>query len=387
MNSMADEICGEPLRSGEGTCDSPAKHPDGKCGIHSSHSDFPNRPTEADNPLIQEFLERERRGKKTTTFGNRRAGCGAFDEWISITGKDPREVGPLSIEDFADWLVSPNGKGVSESTAQTYIHNVSEFYNWLQKRQKENGGDGDDENPVHESDFTDRLEAPNTSQRKRALASRDDYFALSREEMEKMIDNAQAPDRFRSQLIMKILAQTGCRPKELRNIRVRDVRDAENPELWENNRIRIRATKTERYNSEESGTRTVRYNDGLKWYLTRWLDYGNRDSYLKADESDYLFPSDRSEQINKSVVKKVVEDAAEAAGLQETLYKDAIGRERRKVTPYAFRHGFGTYMAGEGCPPSKLANLMGSDVDTVMKYYVQHREEELDETTELIPDV
>lgn len=391
---MSDDICGVPLKTREDVCNSTITddegeylYPDKKCGIHSKHSNFNNQSKEPKNELIAEFLTNQ--NGKVSTQGSVKSACIAFDEWLQEEGIEPKVVMHLDIEEWiAEFLQEE--RGVADSTIGQYVYGVSKFYKWLIKeseRAERHGkeGYGIKDNPVHEADIGKNLDSPGVSERQKALG-RKEYFPLSEEEMKEMIEYAQGPDPFRSQLIMKILAQCGLRPHELQGLKLKDVTEST---LWENNRIRVHSTKTERYQEEnnQSGIRTVRYNDGLQFYLHQWLEGGYRDSYLMAEESDYLFPTNRSEKITRDVIDRIVNKAAEACNLQGTLYTDAQGNDHRKVIPYSFRHGFGTKLASEGYPPAKLARLMGSDQETISKYYVDLREEQLDGASELVPDV
>jgi integrase/recombinase XerD len=214
------------------------------------------------------------------------------------------------------------------------------------------------------------------SESKRSKELREDYFALSPEEMTLLIDNAPEPV-FRNQLVFKILGQTGCRPGELSDIRIKDVTE---PELWGNNRIRIRASKT-------SNNRTVRYNDSLKFYLNQWLEQGERDTFYYAGESEFLIPTNKSTQIKTEGIQVATRKAAKNAGIQEVLYTDAKGHPRYKVTAYAFRHGFADNMVRQGCDLARLKKLMGhSDISMTQKY-LDPDDEALDETTQYIADI
>lgn len=388
---MSEGICGEGLTTKEGICkaskfnqDDELKFPDGKCGRHTSHKKTNDAP-KAENDLIQEFIDSQKGKVKASTWSSQRAACLAFDEYLQERGEnDPESLSPLFLEDWVSWLMDPNGRGLAESSTMDYGNSLSVFYNWIIKRQKGNGGDTI-ENPLKESDWRDQLETGGTPEKEKVLGNREDYFAPSKKQVETLIDHAQPPDRFRSQLIMKMLAQTGARPHELRKIKISDVRNSDSTELWENNRIVIHSSKTERYSGDRSGTRTVRYQDSLKFYLKKWLE-GYRDSYYYAEESPYLFPSNNSEKISKSVIDRTVKNAAEEAGIQEVLWVDANGKKRHKFTPYCLRHFYASQMASE-LQPSELAQLMGSSVDTVTKYYVEIREDKLDKASEVTPDV
>lgn len=313
--------------------------------------------------IISEFLDYAS-NRNENTYGNTRTAVNHYQEWLD--NRDPREINALDMEAFARYLKSE--KGLAEKTCMRYIRSVSNLYEYLKKREEI------EDNPVYDADIGDQFDSPNETQRSKEL--REDYFALSPEEMETMIDNVPTP-KFRNQLIFKILGQTGCRPGELTDIRIQDVKD---PKLWDNNRIRIRAEKTQ-------NNRTVRYGDSLKFYLRQWLEQGERDQFYYAGESEYLFPTQNSESISNERIEEITRQTAEEAGLQEVVYTDAKGASRYKVTAYAFRHGFAEEMVRNGCDIARLKKLMGhSDISMTQKY-LDPDESALDETTEYVPDI
>ncbi len=330
---------------------------------------------------LSEFLNSKKSGNKNT-YANTKTAINHFTDWLQENvGKDadPRRIGPLQIESFCRWL--KNEKGLAEITCIRYTRSISAFYEYIQKRQsgprKRREIDEANivfDNPVHEADIADQFEASRDTKRSKEL--REDYFALSPEEMELMIENVPDP-KLRNQLLFKILAQTGCRPGEVSDIRIEDVIE---PSLWNNNRIRIRASKTQ-------DNRTVRYNDSLGFYLNQWTNEGNRELFHKAGESKYLFPTHRSEAISTRRIQEITRQAAENAGIQEEVYTDSMGRPRNKVVAYAFRHGFAENMIREGCDLARLKKLMGhSDISMTQKY-LNPDEEALDETIAFVPDV
>lgn len=312
---------------------------------------------------LSDFLEYVETGNENT-YGNTKTAVNHFVEWIG--DKDPSEIDALEIESFARYL--NNEKGLAEISCIRYTRCISNYFEYLKKRKEI------EENPVHEADLGDQFESSRDTKRSKEL--RDDYFALSPEKMKIMIENVPDP-KLRNQLIFKILGQTGCRPGEITDIRLKDVTE---PELWDNNRIRIRASKTQ-------NNRTVRYNDSLKFYLRQWLEQGERDAFYKAGESDYLFPTHKSESISSRSIQEIARKTAENAGIQEKLYTDAKGHPRYKVTAYAFRHGFAENMIREGCDLARLKKLMGhSDISMTQKY-LNPDEKALDETTQFVPEI
>jgi integrase/recombinase XerD len=330
---------------------------------------------------LSEFLKSKESGNKNT-YENTKTAIGHFDDWLEQKNSeeaDPRETNPLEIEAFCRWL--KHKKGLAEITCIRYTRSISGFYEYIKKRQNGKRKRGEIEqakvvydNPVHEADVANQFEASRDTERSKEL--RDDYFALSPEQMKKMINNVPDPI-FRNQLLYKILGQTGCRPEEVENIRLKDVTESE---LWDNNRIRIRASKTQ-------NNRTVRYNDSLKFYLTQWLEEGERERFYQAGESDYLFPTHKSKAISSRRIQEITRQTAENAGIQEELYTDAMGRPRYKVTAYAFRHGFAENMIREGCDLARLKKLMGHTDISMTQKYLNPDEEALDETIAFVPDV
>lgn len=325
---------------------------------------------------LSEWLETKESGNKNT-YGNTKTAVGHFDEWLGE--KDPRKIGPLEMESFCRWL--KNEKGLAEISCIRYVRSISGFYEYLQKRQNGVRKRGEIEqeliiydNPVHEADISGQYESSRETKRSKEL--RDDYFALSPEEMKQMIENVPSP-KFRNQLLLKILGQTGCRPGEVGKIRLKDVTDKE---LWENNRIRIRASKTQ-------NNRTVRYNDSLKFYLRQWIHQGERDRFYKAGESEYLFPTHKSESISPRAIHDIVYETANEAGLQEELYTDAKGDTRYKISAYSFRHGFAENMIRQGCDVARLKKLMGHTDISMSQKYLDPDEDSLDETTQFVPDI
>lgn len=362
---MADNVCGASYRTREGTCGNRATYPDGKCGWHSD--DNPTRPMEREvnDPYIRNFMEEEKRKRKPQTYANRRTALPHYDEYLQEVGKDPRKVWTNTTEGFASWLI--NEKGVADGTARQYLGSVKEFYDHLIARTKEEERMEDEsetnveENPVEEADFDAILTSKDTERDK---LLRGENYALTPEKMKLTIKHAPAPQS-RNQLILRMLGGTGCRPEELCNIRLQDVK-------LEERKVHIRADKTEE-------NRTVWFGEGLATHLRLWIHGGPRDSYAPAADSPYLLVTERSAQISYQRILDVVHEAAENAGLQEVIGHTSAGQPKYKVTPYSYRHGFGNELAGK-YDIRTVADLMGhSNTSTTLKHYVKGKEERMRE--------
>jgi len=309
-------------------------------------------------PDIEEFLEREERRLNPSTFGNRKVGLTRYDEYLDDSGLEPADAGPMDFEDFVRWLI--NERGIFDRTAYEYLTQVWRFYQYLEHR----GDDVQvpDKKAVVQAEglvLTETLTEKHVPRSERSL---------SLEEMDMMIEHAPS---FKSGLIMKILGSTGIRPKDLRDLQVRDIEDYR----W----IHVRSSKTRT-------RRKVPIPDGLRQYLRLWLEHGFRDACASAERSDYLIPGTTTEQLGESTVQKVVHKAAKSAGIQEVLFRDANGHKKRRITPYSFRYGYANHMKKK-VDPETLQTLMGhKSVTTTMRFYTAASEEELAETATIAPD-
>jgi site-specific recombinase XerD len=355
---MSNDICGVDLDYGEGICEFPGKHPDGKCGIHSDHNDSRSTGRSIEEPLLQEFLDREKKRKTAGTYDTRITGLRAFDEWIDREGKDVLELGGLSIEDFAAWLTSDTGRGVADGTATKYVEQVSKFYQYLQKREKEECGTEDIDNPVdgaREGDLSTIITDPHTPERAKAMKD-DGYRGMSPEEFEAFSENLPAP-KARNQLIFQLMWDCGLRPVEVTDIELDDL-DRGNRE------IHVRSEKTHL-------NRTVFYGEKVATMLRIWLDGGERTRYNYAETSPYLLVSEQAEQITVTLIETHFREAAKEAGLHdEVLYVDAKGNPHYELDTYSLRHGFAERMVDK--PEMDLETLrvvMGhKNLETTKQY-------------------
>jgi integrase/recombinase XerD len=184
-------------------------------------------------------------------------------------------------------------------------------------------------------------------------------YAPSKEDIELMVENVNTKqDRTRDQLLILLMYHTGCRCNEIRQIKIEDI-DREKAEI----RLPGKVTKTGK-------ARTVRYGPSAKDRLKKWLDHGLRGRRIHSD-SPYLFITQKSDMMSKSMVNHIVRRAAKNAGINEVLYVDAAGKKRWKITSHSLRHACATYMIKNDADIYKVSKYLGhSSVKVTEKIYV-----------------
>ncbi|WP_114575566.1 site-specific integrase [Saliphagus sp. LR7] len=342
------EICEATLNDGERTCSNKARYSDGKCGVHSSHSDSNTGGSVEDDDMAR-FLKRERRDPSVgkATFNSRQTGLRALTEWLEAEGpEDVRDMTPLDVEDYVIWLQSGEGRGICDVTAQDYVNELSVFIQFLQKK-------GEDmENPVREAD----LQLDPSPEMSKRLKDDQGYVAMSTDQFEELMNHLPAPTA-RNQLLFQLMWDCGLRPIEATQIEYEDDIDREKRQ------INVYSTKT--------GTnRVVFYSETAETMLAEWLDWGERSRFNPAEDSPYLFISRESETITTWTINQVFRKAAEAAGLhEEEVYRDAKGSPQYDLKPYSLRHSFAERMIDRGVDLETLRQTMGhSDIGTTKRY-------------------
>lgn len=225
--------------------------------------------------------------------------------------------------------------GYSEGTIKNVTGAISQFFQ-IQRP--------DDPNPVDEWETTgSEGKWSITTEKKRA--TREGVFYLEESEVEELIE---AADGFRDTLIIRLLVSTGMRRSEVISLRCQDVD-------IEGKKIHIYERKNDEY-------RTVGFrSDKLARDLRMWFDHYRQQQY-GAEESDYLFPPDgrgESDHLGETVVRDIVVEAAERAGIQQSYGEDALGRQQHLVTPHALRATFAVQCAKNGIPAPMVKEALG----------------------------
>lgn len=202
-----------------------------------------------------------------------------------------------------------------------------------------------------------------------------DIYAPSEDEIDLMVKNVNSnQDRLRDQLLILLMYHTACRCDEIRKVKLQNI-DREKRQIHLPKEI-VKYDKS----------RTVRYGESLDDLMYKWIDGGLRDR-RKFSDSPYLFISQHSEQMSKSMVNEIVREAAINAGINEVLYTDAAGNDRWKITSHSLRHSCATKMKDEGADIYRLSEYLGhSSVEITEDVYVSSKDDDgVDEAHEYGP--
>ncbi|UHQ98123.1 tyrosine-type recombinase/integrase (plasmid) [Natrinema zhouii] len=300
------------------------------------------------------FLRRVRATKAKTTIQTREYGLILFSEWLE---RDPQselvEVEPLDLEDYAIYLT---GKGYSNGTVIDRYSTVSTLLTFLHEKEKSL-----DENPADDVnlDKADIVDYKQPSRKSEEL--KEEIFYITSEQKDLLLENVPSPT-IRNELMIELMWQTGMRRQEVVDLRISDLNRDEGY-------IDVRG--------KNGKNRTVFYQSDLSDRLNIWLDGGLRNSSMYAEESPYIFLTEQSEQLHPQQINRTVLQAAEAAGIQETMYIDANGNPRHKITPHGLRHGFAVQSLKNGMDIKNLADIMGHNSLDTTKEYLRFTKEDL----------
>lgn len=291
--------------------------------------------------LIEKHLRRVKAMKAEQTYATYKTNLKQFDAWVDDRGYDLTEMGALDLEEY---FFEMKDEGYAPNTIGSRFESVRGLYNTLC-----NKFDAIDENPFENLRRSEYV----TKNTRKHDESNISY--VTPKEKEALCENVPSPT-LRNELLIRLLWQTGARKSEIVVVELDDV-DRENRSitLWSN--------KTKEH-------RTVYYQSSLDLLFDQWLDGGYRASYKTAEDSPYLFVSERSEHIHVDTVNtKVVKRAAEAAGIQEVLYTDKSGNKRYRITPHALRHGHAVHALKNGIDVRTVQQHLGhADLEMTMKY-------------------
>lgn len=287
--------------------------------------------------LINEFAE-SRSARNEEDSIDKIVGC--VRRYLKFVEKPVENIEFADIRDFANARAK---MGNRQGTINNYLSAISGFHTFLERRHNISLPDVEQ---ISAAEYATQV--PEDIERK----------ALTREEVRKLLD---APSNLRNTLIIALLYYTGLRCSELSDLKLNHI-DRENKIL-------------KVVEGKNNKSREVPYKRNIERLLDRWIGV-ERKCYSLADDSEYLIVSNRSETITKQRINVIVKEAAEEAGIQDTIGVSSDSREFHYVTPHALRHTAATHMLEDGVEPRYVQKILGHEsLETTMRYIHESKEE------------
>jgi integrase len=160
--------------------------------------------------------------------------------------------------------------------------------------------------------------------------------------------------------MIQFCAYTGCRPGEMRNVKMIDLD-------FDNRMIYIRGSSNK---LRQQGT--VPMPEPLVELITQWAIF--RQVFWSY--SEYLFPNLTGGVIDISTLARIFRDAIKRVGIYKVNFIDKQGLKRANYNTYSLRHSFGTKIFKvTGDLRKTQACLRHKDIGSTIKYIHVNDEE------------
>lgn len=317
-----------------------------------------------DYELAYEFAKAKESRVSEGTLTGYRAGSEHFLSFIEQRGQRLEDVDGQTIDDWIESMASE----YAESSAKTMYNHIRTFVIWLHTRRgywRDRGVLPVDERVVDVTDHIDR----GKTRKSEEMNAKGGVVFVRKEEYELLKENVPKP-KFRNELLLKIFRGTGMRRAEVAGLKC----DPAMPHRDVYGDVDLDERKLSTGGVKKTKPRDLWFGDGIDRPLRRWLDV-ERNAVYYADESKYLFPSRNSEQLTGKRITSMVKAAAENAGIQTTMYEDAGGGARKRITPHALRHAFAVSHIRNGTSLMTLRYFMGHKSVSTTEIYLQYKDE------------
>lgn len=169
-------------------------------------------------------------------------------------------------------------------------------------------------------------------------AGKESVYYLTRDEIRKIIICAPS---LRDRIIIKILARTGVRRGELRDLEIREVN-------FERRQIYIRSGKGDKSRTAPIDPDTLQ---DIKFYI------GERTS-------GKLITSNKQDSISLKQINEICAKCGRIAGVRHP------NPGKKDINPHLFRHSFARIMLGKGMRMEEVQEILGhSSIRTTMDVY------------------
>lgn len=307
--------------------------------------------------VAEDFLNRLEGKRAESTVKGHRSNLKTFSEFLSENNIDPLEFDWIDFEDFLEGQVA---EGYSNHTVRNRYVTVRMLYSRLQKKNVV------EQNPADEVSIGDIADRTN----KRKERKGEKRVWLTQEEITKLTNSAPQPV-VRNRLIIRWMYYTACRRSEVANVKLDD--------------LDFDKRKFTVYSPKKGETITGRWHPDLDALLNEWLEV-HRPSYVTQD-SEYLFITEQADKIAPNHISRVVREAADresetadGEGIQDTLYVDMQGNERKRVTSHSLRHSYAVHFLRPPNPGSfeDLREILAHEDVTTTQIYGKILEDDVD---------
>lgn len=255
-----------------------------------------------------------------------------------------KEINTRTLSELNNWIISNSSKGVlSPNTIKRYSTDLKQFFNWCLD--------------VSYIDTIPKFPKLKSEINRRPHFDNKDYAKLTRHLREFIKSDYPWIVRDRTMLAnyVLILANTGIRVGEARNIKWRDIREIQ-AQIGSNQSPDIALFVNGKTGPREVVART----SDVKTFFKRILELRTKELGKKPDNDDYVFCNRDGTSIGS--FKKSFAALLKSAGVE----RDSHGQKR---TIYSLRHTYTTFRLQEGVHQFVLARNMGTSVAMLERHY------------------
>lgn len=275
--------------------------------------------------LVQDYIDYIKKVRSGRTHNTYKVSLNRFKTFCKGHKLQVDTLRPTALEDFSHWLIEQK---YVPASIQTFISAVKGFLEWCARRGV--------------------LIDPNIYRPKLpSVHATEEHSVLTGEQLLEVLELIKDELKLRDRTVVALLATTGLRANELRQLRVDDFSKEDNTIL-----VHVHSLG---YNSENMGkggkARVVPMLDQGKPFLINYLK--NR----KEQKSPWLFPSpyDHNRPIVGRQIFDIVKKIAEISNFD--------------IQPHTFRRTYATLLTDNGVDPLILARIMGhSNMTTTLRY-------------------
>ncbi|MBR1860283.1 MAG: tyrosine recombinase [Lachnospiraceae bacterium] len=261
------------------------------------------------------YLEDEKKMSENTRLSYKRDLVKLQQYCNGLAIHDARQVSAANLKSYIVYLEAGSFKAATISRNVASIH---AFFHYLYNEH------------IVETDVSECLQAPKIEKHVPEI--------MTEEEVKRLLAQPKNtdPKGVRDKAMLELLYATGIRVSELIGLKVSDV-DLSRSLLTCKNRVIPFG---------------VNARDALVEYLRE-----SRDSLLKGNESDILFPSCLGDPMSRQGFWKLIKAYGKKAGIE------------MEITPHTLRHSFAAHMMAGGADVHSVSEMLGhSDVYTTQVY-------------------